>query len=167
MVQRDYVVMKMPVIQTEIAMDLDEFYKTLYKWFSNNGYDFQETEYKEKRDEGKNIKIKWYAEKKIDDYVKYVIETKFNIQNIEEVIVKKKDKKVKLVKCNTEIDFVAYLLKDYENVWTKSAFVKFYREFYDRFIIGSRLGKQEQELKEEVDKIVYEIKSFLNLHKFQ
>jgi hypothetical protein len=166
MSQRDYVVMKMPVIQTEVAMDLDEFYKTLHQWFSSNGYDFQETEYKERREEGKNIKIKWYAEKKMDDYVKYVIETEFNIQNIEDVVVKKRDKKIKVVKCNAEVDFVAYLLKDYEDVWTKGAFVKFYREFYDRFIIGSRLGKQENELKEDVDKIVNEIKSFLNLHRF-
>ena len=74
MQQRDVIVPSIKIKEKSI-FNLDELYKILIRWFELHQYDFQEREYRdEDMGEGKkHLEIKWYAEKKIDDYIKFVI----------------------------------------------------------------------------------------------
>lgn len=164
--QRDYIMTKLKVKQQAI-FNLDEFYKALYRWFELYHYDFQEREYRESQEpKGKHIEIRWYAEKKIDDYVKFVIELDFLVLGLEDVMLEKEGgMKTKTNKGTVELRFTAYLLKDYEDSWSKGPVIQFMRACYDKFIIRGRLEGYEMELYNEAHKLIAEAKAFLALHK--
>ena len=165
MAQKDFVASAIKVKQRGI-FDLDELYLLLYKWFELYGYDFQEEEYRDIEKEGKkNLEIRWYAEKKIDDYIKFVMKISMMIVGLEEVELEEEGIKRKSKKGTIEIRFDAYLLKDYEDRWQGSA-IKFLREVYDKFIIKGRIESLEEELHDNLYKFIDELKAFLNMHKF-
>lgn len=161
MPEKDYVEQTLDVKHKGI-FDLDGLYKTLARWFRMYKYDLVELDYKDFKEEGKNMLfIKWQAPRMVSDYIKYVIEAELNVNNYREVIVEKK----KNMDGELDIKFSGYLLKDYEETWSRRGFMKFIREVYDKFLFGSKLGAMEKELKDELYKLVNEVKSYLNLVK--
>ena len=66
-----------------------------------------------------------------------------------------------------EMRFDAWLETDYEGKYEGSPFLKFFRELYDYYIIRTRIQNYETQLHEEVYELMAEVKSFLNLFKFQ
>lgn len=165
MSQKDIIASGIKVKQRSV-FDLSELYTLLYKWFELYGYDFQEQEYREIDKGGKkNLEIRWYAEKKIDDYMKYVVKVSFMVLGLEGVEVEDDGTKRKSNKGEVEFRFDAYLEKDYEDRW-QGGVIKFLREVYDKFIIKGRIEGLEGELNGELYKIIDEIKAFLNMHRF-
>ena len=163
MPERDYVDQTLQVKYKGI-FNFDELYKTLVRWFKMYKYQLAEIEYKDYKEEGKNmLYVKWEAAKKADDYVKYMIETELKVDNFKDVIVDKK----KNMEGEVAIKFSGSLLKDYEEVWSRRGFMKFMREVYDKFFLGYKLGAMEKELKDELYKLVNEVKSYLNLTKIK
>ncbi len=164
MVQRDFIASALKVKQVGV-FDLTELYLLLYKWFELYGYDFQEQEYRDIEQAGKkNLEIRWYAEKKVDDYVKFVIKVSMLILRMEDIEVESEGMKVASKKGTVEFRFDAYLEKDYENRWEGGP-MKFIREVYDKFIIKGRIEALEGELQGELYKFIDEIKAFLNMHR--
>lgn len=165
MPQIDYIA-KALKIKVKSVFDLDELYKLLYRWFETHGYDFQELEYRESIEAtGKNLEIRWYAEKKMDDYIKFVIKPSFFVLGLEKVEVEREGEKEATNKGEVELRFDAYLMKDYEDKW-KGPFIRFLRSCYDKFIIKSRIEGFEGQLHEELYTLMNEAKAFLNLHRF-
>lgn len=167
MPQKDFIVPHVKVKDRSI-FSLEELYKLLIRWFENYGYDFQEQEYRENdMGEGKkHLEIKWYAEKKIDDYFKYVMEINLFILGLESVEIEKDGVKHKTNRGEIEVRTKAYLLKDWQSKFEQSAFMKVFRDVYDKYIIRSRIEGYEGELYEETYKFLDEVKAFLNLHRF-
>jgi len=165
--QRDYIARGIKVKQVAVFY-LDEFYKTMFRWFELNHYDLQEREYRQSVDpKGKHLEIRWYSEKKIDDYIKFIIEIDFLILGLQDIVVEKEGGvKSKTNKGAIEMRFHAYLLKDYEDKWSKTAFAQFLRAVYDKYIIRNRMETYEDQLSEELQSVIAEAKSFLSLHKF-
>lgn len=162
MAQKDFI-LKNSKIEYDGTFCFDDLYKHLRTWFTRRGYIMQESGYKEVKEETRNIKISVDAGKEVSDYVRYLIELSIKLENLKEV-KKKGDKKIwhqgKII-----ISFNALTIKDFENQWSKNAFTIFIREAYDKFVIGSKLSKQEKDLSEDVYKFTNEIKSFLKLLK--
>lgn len=157
---KDYVAQGVSVGK-DAVFDLKEVYTAVFRWLNRYKYGYQELGYKETVEEtGKEITTEIYSEKEINDYYKFVIEIKVSIKNMINVEVKNRNKQ----KGNIEFIFDAYVLKDYESDWGDNAFLRFFRESYDRFIGKSRVNQYETELKDELDKFVRELKSFLDLH---
>lgn len=153
-------------IKLKSVFDLGELYKLLYRWFESHGYDFQELEYRESLEaDGKKLEIRWYAEKKIDDYIKFVIKPTFFVIGLEKVEIEREGEKEATNKGEVELKFDSYLLKDYENKW-KGPFLRFLRTVFDKFLIKSRIEGYEGQLHEELYTLMSEAKSFLNLHRF-
>lgn len=164
MSQKDFIAQAIKVKQRSV-FDLSELYLLLYKWFELYGYDFQEQEYRDIEKAGKkNLEIRWYAEKKIDDYIKFVIKISFMVLGLESVEIEAEGVKRKSSKGEVEFRFDAFLLKDYEDYWEKG-FIKFIREVYDKYIIKGRIDNLEGELQGELYKFIDEIKAFLNMHR--
>ena len=165
MSQKDFIASAIKVKQAGV-FNLNELYLLLYKWFEMYGYDFQEQEYRDIDKGGKKqLEIRWYAEKKIDDYIKFVIKISMMVVGMEDVEVEEEGVKRKTKKGTVEFRFDAFLLKDYEDRWTGGA-MKFLREVYDKFIIKGRIESLEGELQQELYKFMDEIKAFLNMHRF-
>jgi len=166
MPQRDYIASGIKVKQKSV-FNLDELYSVLWHWFEIHGYDFQEHEYREtKVPDGSNLEIRWYAEKKVDDYIKYVIEVTFFALGYQKVEIEKEGGvKEKTGKGEIEIQMSAYIEKDYEDRW-KGPVLLFFREVYDKYIIRKRIEALEGELYDELYRFIDETKAFLNLHRF-
>jgi len=139
-----------------------DVYRFVYDWFIDNDYDLTEKNYSEKvKPDGKEIEIKWEAMRKISDYFKFTIKADWRILGMTEVEVQKEGAKVKMNKGTIEIKFTAVLLKDYEQRWENTAFLKFLRGVYDRYIIRGRIEQYEMKLFGEVDEVIAQTKSFL------
>ncbi len=139
----------------------------LFRWFELYQYDFQEQEYRDEDTQGgKHLEIKWVAEKKIDDYFKYIIEINFLILGLEKAEVEREGIKTATNKGEIEIRTKAFLLKDYNKVWENSPIMRVIRDLYDKYLIKSRVEGYEDELYEETYKMLDEVKAFLNLHRF-
>ncbi|MEK6934940.1 MAG: hypothetical protein AABW46_03610, partial [Nanoarchaeota archaeon] len=168
MPQRDIIVPHVKVKDRAIFA-LEELYKALFRWFELHNYDFQEQEYRDDDMGGgrKHLELKWYAERKIDDYFKFVMEVNFLIVGLEDVEVEIEGVKHKSNKGDIEIRTRSYLLKDWQAKFEQTAMMKFLRDVYDKYIIRGRIEGYESDIYEETYKFLDEIKAFLNLHRFE
>jgi len=154
-------------LKQDSIFDLGELYKSIFRWFDVNGYSFYEKEYNDiDEPNGKHLEIYWYTEKKIDLYVKFVIEVSYLVLGMQKIELEKGGVKIKTNKGSIEFRITAYLMKDYDDKWSKSAMQKKMRYIYDRFIIKKRIDKLEVELVKDVNFLVDELKAFLDIHKF-
>src|SRR3989338_6445545 len=70
----DYVIPSVNV-DWEGKLDLREIYSFCKKWLLERKYDLSENEYdNDETEKGNNIRIKWWAFKKIDDYTRFNID---------------------------------------------------------------------------------------------
>ena len=154
-------------LKQDSIFDLGELYKSIFRWFDVNGYSFYEKEYNDiDEPNGKHLEIYWYTEKKIDLYVKFVIEVSYLVLGMQKIELEKGGVKIKTNKGSIEFRITAYLMKDYDDKWSKSAMQKKMRYVYDRFIIKKRIDKLESELVKDVNSLIDELKAFLDIHKF-
>ena len=80
---------------------------------------------------------------------------------MKKIKIKKEDKEVNMNSGLVEVNFTAVLVKDYEHKWEDKPIWKFLRGIYDRYIIRSRIEKYEDKIKEEVEELIAQMKSFL------
>lgn len=152
-------------LKQDSVFNMGELYKSLFAWFNNYGYDFAEEEYNEK-DSGRNkdVKFYWTAEKKIDAYIKWRIELSVLIVGMESVEIDRNGLKLKTNKGSIEFKITSSVLKDYDNKWSKG-FSTFLRKIYDKIVAYQRYSRMEGELINETNKLMDEIKAFLNLYR--
>jgi len=144
--------------------DFKEWYTFSYTWLNDKDYFVKEREYSEKiNPDGKEIKIRWEATKKISDYFRFKLKIEWYIRGLKDVEVVKNGAKVKMNTGSPEIKVTAILEKDYENRWENSGFLKFLRGLYDMYIIRGRIDQYEENLKEEADEFIAWTKSYLAL----
>jgi hypothetical protein len=163
MAEFDYVVPGVVVSQTDTLVDLREFYKLIKDWFTKQQFDILEKEHLKRGP--KDIFIKWENEKKMNDYVMYVIKLQISITDKEDVIVKERGKEKKKQKADFKLIVESFLAKDYEDRWTKTPMQQFMRGFYDRFIVGGKMNSYADELEKLTYQFRDEMKSYLKLQK--
>ncbi len=164
--QRDYLLQDFKLKQDSI-FDLTELYKLMFRWFENNGYAFHEKEYQDQDTPGgKQLTVFWVAEKMIDAYIKFVIEVNYLVLGMTKVEIERAGTKVSTNKGSIEFRISAYLLKDYDNKWSSTPFMKRVRKIYDYYLIKERIERLEGDLIIDYQALVDEIRSFLALHKF-
>ncbi|GEM_PF-2272736 len=145
---------------------LDDLYKALYKWAKIYDYKVIEKENKaalsgEKRD---NVST-WMLERKATDYIKYKIDVEIKAKNLREV--KTKNGKKKYYKGEIAFSFSAYFDKDYEDVYGKNPLIKFTREVFDKYVSEGKMKGLEREITKERDKLIAEIRAFLEVQKLK
>ncbi|MEK6903635.1 MAG: hypothetical protein AABW64_03250 [Nanoarchaeota archaeon] len=162
MVQKEVIIDNIKIVQDSIFA-MGELYKMMFKWFEAYEYGFHEDEYNEEtKQTGKNVKIYWTAEKKIDAYVKFVIEIGMFALNMNDADIERGGLKIKSNKANIEFRISAYLRKDYADKWKN---LHMFHYIYDKVIVQDRIDKYGGELYRETNKLIDEIKAFLNLHR--
>jgi len=160
---------KDPLLKTKIKhkgiFNFKETYNLVYDWLINEGYDLNEKQYKENVLPGgaKEIEIEWEAMRKVSDYFQFVIKVEYHIMGMTEVEVEIDGKKEKMNRGQFEFIIKSVLVKDHESRWENAPFFKFLRTLYDRYLIPSRIENYQGKLIGEVDEIVAQVKSFLNL----
>lgn len=158
MPEQDYVVPGI-VLEQYAKFDIKELYTIMHDWLVQRGYDFLEKQYVEEKND---IKAKWDAEKKIDDYTKFVIKISLKISNVQEVETPKR----KLKQGDINIKFESYIQRDYEETWEKRPTHKFFRGLFDKYVVKGKFEDYEKKLKEETYHFYEDVKAFLKMPKF-
>jgi hypothetical protein len=147
------------------TFDFKETYRILYEWFIDNGYEINETMYKEIIGSGgaKEVSVFWDAKKTISDYFQFFISVWFHPLNMTSIEVEIDGVKQKQNKGDFTIEISCALIKDYKNKWNKNNFYRFLKSSYDRYIIPARTEQYEGMLIGEMDELTAQAKVFLAL----
>ena len=162
--KEDYVTSKAGILlRYNGSFNLDKLYKKAKNWFNDFSYFFSEKQYKEKtKPEGNEIEIDFVGERKINDYIKFIIEVKLFITEVRKL---SKDTYVGNFKAN----IVSKLDLDYDNKFQYNPFKKFLFFVYTNLIIKNKIeGVYEDKLYSEVLNFEDVLKEHLGLiwHKY-
>ncbi|HTZ41673.1 MAG TPA: hypothetical protein VMC07_00495 [Candidatus Omnitrophota bacterium] len=143
-----------------------DFYEFCYTWLRNdtNLTTFSEDKYSEKlAGEAKNIDVEWTGHRDITDYFRIRMKVKFVIKGMTQVKVKKGGAEVDSNKGDIEVQVKGMLVKDYNSKFEMSAFKKFLRAFYEKYIILSVVKEFKGRIVQECDEFLTQAKAFLDL----
>lgn len=146
-------------------IDVEQAYKFAYEWLKKEDLNVSEDEYSEKvKSGGKEIEIKWTASKKLTDYFKVTLGLKWRILGMSDVEVEIEGRKKKMNKvADLSIEIKGTLERDYSNKWEGSAFNKFIKDVYNKYVIPQRTDQKEGQVHGMVEDFKEEMKAFLEL----
>src|SRR3989344_3844735 len=132
--KEDYITSKAGIIlRYNGSFNLDKLYKKPKNWFKDFNYFFSEKQYKEKtKAEGNEIEIDFIGERKINDYIKFIIEVKIFITEVRKL---SKDTYIGNFKGN----IIAKIDLDYDNKFQYNPFKKFLFFIYTNLIIKNKI----------------------------
>jgi hypothetical protein len=135
------------IIRYKGLFDFDGLYYLMVQWLKQRRYWFHEIDYKHKvpSPAGAEQEIKWEAEKKINDYMKYKMNIFLHTWDQTEVEVVKNGEKKTLTSARIEITFDGTIEIDYEKRMSKSKFWAAIADVYYKYF-----------LKEDIESIHYD-----------
>jgi hypothetical protein len=159
---------KNKVFETKVKhsgiFDFRELYSFMYTLFTDMEYSVEEKNYSEKtKGDQKEIEVAWLAKRKVSDYFRFLIKMDIRIIRMTNAEVVKDGIKISTNKGDFEVKFTVFLEKDYENRWENTAFLRFLRGIYDKYIIKSTLEGYEVQVAKEALDISDQVKAFLTL----
>jgi len=147
------------------VFSFSDFYKFCHEWLTEEtGLNIAENKYEEKlKGNLKDINVKWKGSKKITDYFKFELDVKFRVLGLTEVEVSKGGNKFKTNKGSLKVTIKGTLIRDYDGKFETSAFNKFLRGIYEKWIIASRIEEMEDEVISNSDEFLSQTKAYLDL----
>ncbi len=142
-----------------------DFYKFCYDWLTDETtLLISETKYAEKlKGNTKDIDIEWEGERKVTDYFKFHVKITFRILGLTEVEATQQGKKIKTNQGSVEVKVKGTLIRDYEGKFETTAFKKFLRSIYEKWVIPSRIEQFEEKLINDCDEFLNQAKAYLDL----
>lgn len=142
-----------------------EFYKFCYDWFAEEkGITIKESNYSEKlAGDSKDIGIEWNGSKKLTDYFKLGVNIKMKLLNLKEVEIARGEAKIRTNKGGIKITAKGTLVRDYDGKFETTAFKKFLRSIYEKWVIPSRVEQFEDVVAGVCDGFLSEAKAYLDL----
>ena len=142
-----------------------DFYKFSYGWLTEEtGLDISEKTYSEKlAGNAKEITVEWACSKKITDYFKFDAVIKFEVSGLTEVEITQGGNKVKSNKGVIKTAASGILVRDYDGKFEASAFKKFLRGIYEKWVIPSRLEQMEDMISGKLNEFLEQAKAYLDL----
>ncbi len=142
-----------------------DFYKFCYDWLSEEtGLGISEDKYAEKLEgDSKNIDVEWSGSRKITDYFKFEAKIKFKTIALTNVELTQDGAKIKTNKGGIEVSIKGVLVRDYEGKFETTAFKKFLRSVYEKWIITSRIEEMEDKIISGCDEFLSQAKAYLDL----
>lgn len=143
-----------------------DFYKFCHDWLvEETGISvFSEDKYVEKlQGDSKNIDVEWDCTSKVTDYFKFQIKVGFEIKALQNVEIKQGNVKVKTNSGDIKIKVKGVLIRDYDGKFESTAFKKFLRGIYEKWVIASRIDQMEGKLAGDCDEFLGQAKAYLDL----
>ena len=142
-----------------------DFYKFSYDWLAEEtGLNLVENGYSEKIEGAtKKIEVKWTGEKKLTDYFRFDAEVNFKVDNLKEVEINQGGAKVKTNQGSIEVGIKGILVKDYEGKFETTAFKKFLRGIYEKWVIPSAIEEYKGKISSNSDAFLNQAKAYLDL----
>ncbi|HLD54784.1 MAG TPA: hypothetical protein VJB35_00845 [Candidatus Nanoarchaeia archaeon] len=145
--------------------DFKDFYRFAYSWLSEEmGLGVSEGKYVEKlKGDSKDIEIEWNGTRKVTDYFKFEVNAKIIVMGMTTVEINKDGKKAKMNNGSIEISVQGNLIRDYQGKFEMTAFQKFLRSIYEKWVIPSRISQYSGKLIGSCDEFLGQIKAYLDL----
>jgi len=142
-----------------------DFYKFCYDWLKDEtGMIPSENKYDEKiTGDTKNIGVEWKASKVVTDYFKFEIEVKIKVGGLTSVEITQGGAKINTNKGSVNVDVKGNLIRDYQGKFEGTAFKKFLRSTYEKWIIPSRVEEYKGKLAQNCDELLAQTKAYLDL----
>ncbi|RME54958.1 hypothetical protein D6777_02105 [Candidatus Woesearchaeota archaeon] len=155
-------------VKANAVLDFGEFYQELQRWFTYNGYTWQEVKYRvvENPDGSKQVELRWFGVRKLDDYVSAEIQMDLQVfhgdveANIDGV-------KKKMQKGGFEFRLGSKLIKNWGDFWGSDklkGWAEWKKEIYERFLIKDRLLSFENIIGSDIMRLISEIKAYMKLY---
>ena len=143
----------------------NDFYEFCYSWLSDElGLTMTEKKYSEKlAGDTKTIDIEWTGNKKYTDYFRYEISVDFQITGLKKVEVTQNGVKVNTNSGSVEIKVKGVLSRDYEGKFETSAFNKFLRGIYEKWVIPGRITEFNTKVANDSSDFLDQAKAWLDL----
>src|SRR3989338_6688722 len=163
MVEKDTII-KEKIKYTGLG-EFKPIYKFARDWFWKEDFAVVEDSYTEKvMGSAKEIEMEWTANKKITDYFRITIKLKWRILNMTDVEVEVEGKRKKMHNFGElGIERKGILEKDYSSKWGASAYERFFKEVYQKYVVPQRTERKEDQTRDFVQDFKEEIKAFLEL----
>ncbi len=153
-------------IKYDGVFSFKDFYKFCYEWvIEETRLDpFSEEKYEEKiKGNEKDIVVEWVGKKEFTDYFRMDIKIKFELKPLKEIEVVQGGAKIKTNQGGVKITVKGDLVRDYEGKFEMSAFNKFLRSIYEKWVIKSRIEEYEGKVAKHCDDFLGQAKAYLDL----
>jgi hypothetical protein len=142
-----------------------EFYKFCYDWLKEEtDLELAENRYSEKIDGAtKKIEVKWEGKKKLTDYFRFDAEVEIKADGLKEVEINQGGVKVRTNQGSVEVGIKGTLVRDYEGKFETTAFKKFLRGIYEKWIIPSSIEEYQGKISSASDAFLNQAKAYLDL----
>jgi len=141
-----------------------EYYKFCHDWLEDEGYWVVEDKYVEKlKGDAKEIDAEWTCKKKITDYFLFQLKVKFKVINMKKIEINYGGNKINTNKGTVETNLKGTLVRDYEGKFESSAFLKFLRSIYEKWVVPSRVEEFEDKLVDTCNDFLGQAKSYLDI----
>jgi len=160
---------KEPVFENKITytgvFSFKDFYQFCYDWLTEEtGLKITEDKYGEKiSGNAKNIEVKWTGKREVTDYFRFDAKIKFLIKGLVDVEATQNGVKVKTNQGYVELKAEGLLVRDYKGKFEKSAFGKFLRSIYEKWVIPARIEEYEDKITDDLQEFMEEAKAYLAL----
>jgi hypothetical protein len=147
------------------VVNFAEFYKFCYDWLKDQtGLTLSEDKYAEKLSgDSKNIDIDWTGTREMTDYFKFEAKVSFKVVGLTSIELTQDGRKIKTNKGSIEVSIKGTLLKDYKGKFEKTAFQKFLRGVYEKFVIPSRVDEYQGKVVGDCDEFLAQAKAYMDL----
>ncbi|MEX0933095.1 MAG: hypothetical protein WDZ77_03300 [Candidatus Pacearchaeota archaeon] len=142
-----------------------DFYQFCYDWLTEEvGLEIAEEKYVEKiKGDGKDLEIKWVGKKEITDYFRFDVKVSFKVYGLQKVEVTEGAAKVQTNRGDLRIKIEGIIIRDYKGKFETTAFNKFLRSIYEKWVIPSRIEEIKAKIVEDSDDFLAQAKSYLDL----
>jgi hypothetical protein len=144
------------------TFDFKETYRILFEWLVENGYDVNETMYKEIAQPNglKEVDVFWTATKNVSNYFQFMITVRLHPLAMSKIDVEIDGVKQKIDKGDFTIEYACILVKDYRSTWEESDFSKNLRRWYNKYLVRERTEQHEIKMIMEYTELLELNKSF-------
>lgn len=142
-----------------------DFYQFCYDWLTEEiGMQLTEDKYSEKLSgDSKDIEVKWVCEKKITDYFRFDAKVTFKINSLKKIEITNGGQKVETNQGIIGVKVEGILVSDYRGKFETSAFNKFLRGIYEKWVITSRIEEFKEKIMKDCDEFLLQSKAYLDL----
>jgi hypothetical protein len=143
-----------------------DFYNFCYSWVKEEiGMGFlSEAKYEEKlKGDAKEITIEWEGKKELTDFFRFDIKVSFEIKNLKNVEITQEGRKVKMNEGSVKLSTKGILVRDYKGKFEMSAFNKFLRSIYEKWVIPARIEEFKDKIARDCDEFLNQAKAYLDL----
>lgn len=149
-------------------VSIENFYKEVEDWIKQKGMN-KELKKKMEKLTNKGKKLEWTIEcwKNLAHYAKEVVRIKSIFNNVKEIEVKRKGKRIKIQQADVLIIFDGILETDLVDKWEQTPWFYFFRALYDKYIWKFYSERHDSSVVTDTNDLHKTLTAFFNLEKMK